>query len=154
MNDLSSSSDPVHANQPQDTVPPAVTAPAIPAVSAGSKEVVGGAVNQGESLRDGTGAEFELPKEVVSAGVRIQPTTIPIPPNIAQLGVKPAGQNIPVAPAASVVLPLTDDQIAAGLHAGLTDSIRWLAEWCIRRLKHLHIALKNVHGASVRVKET
>lgn len=35
----------------------------------------------------------------------------------------------------TVTLPLTDDQIGAGLTAKVTASVRWLAEWCLRLLK-------------------
>jgi hypothetical protein len=122
-----------------------------PVVSSGNKESVGGSIDHAESLQDATGAEFELPKEVSSVGVRIQPTTVAIPQPVAQMGVKPAGQNIPVQTKPAVTLPLNDDQIAAGLHAGITESIRWLATWCVFRLKHMHIALKNIHGKLTRV---
>lgn len=103
-----------------------------------------------EGLQDATGQEFELPKEVSSAGVKMHPTVVSIPPNVAQMGVKPAGQNIPTQTTSSVVLPLSDEQIADGLHKGITDSVRWLAEWCVRRLKQLHIAVITVHGKLVR----
>ena len=35
----------------------------------------------------------------------------------------------------TVTLPLTDDQISAGLTAKLSSSLRWLTEWCLRLLK-------------------
>ncbi len=125
------------------------------AISHGSKETapVSGMPDQREVLSNASGQEFELPKEVQSAGVRIQPTTIPIPPPIAKLGVSASGANIPVQTTSTVVLPLSDDQIAVGLHQEVTNSMRWLAEWCVRRLKFLHITLKNVHGKFIRVKE-
>lgn len=34
-----------------------------------------------------------------------------------------------------VVLPLTKDEVEKGLHHKVIDSIRWLAEWCIRMVK-------------------
>ena len=68
------------------------------------------------------------------------------------MGVKPAGQNIPVQTVPAVVLPLSDEQIAIGLHKGITDSLRWLSEWCVRRLKQMHIAVIRVHGKLVRTK--
>lgn len=34
-----------------------------------------------------------------------------------------------------VVLPLTKDEVEKGLHHKVIDSIRWLAEWCIRMIK-------------------
>lgn len=91
-----------------------------------------------------------LPKEVASAGVTIRPTTIPIPPPAASLGVTPGPSNIPL-PTATVVLPLSDDQIAQGLGKSISTSWRWLAEWCLRRLKQAHVGLQYVKGRLVRV---
>lgn len=99
-------------------------------------------------------AETEgLSKEVTSAGVTIHPTTIPIPPPVAKMGVQPAGANIPM-PTATTVLPITDEQIAEGLGKTIRDSWRWLAEWCVRRLKQVHMGLKSIHGKLVRVQVT
>lgn len=119
-------------------------------VGLGTKEVEPGTQSP-DGAQDATGQEFELPKEVISAGIRAQPTTIPIPQSVAQMGVKPVGGNIPVQTTTTVVLPLTDDQIAVGLHQSITNSWRWLAEWCVRRLRQLHIAVKTIHGKLIRV---
>lgn len=42
----------------------------------------------------------------------------------------------------TVTLPLTDDQIQAGLHHKVFDALRWLAEWCVRQLKKMHKTVK------------
>lgn len=34
-----------------------------------------------------------------------------------------------------VVLPLTKDEMEKGLHHKVVDSLRWLAEWCLRLIK-------------------
>jgi len=83
------------------------------------------------------GKEVEPPKEVVSAGVKTTPTVINLPKPITQMGVKPAGPNITVGTGSTVVLPLTQPQITQGLQKSILDSWRWLAVWCIRRLKQL-----------------
>lgn len=103
-------------------------------------------------LVDAGTQEIELPKEVASVGVTAQPTTVQLPPNVQNLGVQPVGQSGPAGQATTVVLPLTDDQIAQGLHQGITSSFRWLAEWCIRRLKQVHVGLKFIHGKLFRIK--
>ena len=36
-----------------------------------------------------------------------------------------------------VKLPLTVDQVQTGLHHKVWESIRWLAEWCVRQVKML-----------------
>jgi hypothetical protein len=141
MNDLSNSS---------DLNVPTPAQPVISVTPSGNKEAQGGGIEIPESLRDSTGQEFELPKEVAGAGVKVHPTVVAIPPPVSQMGVKPVGQNVPVQTSPTVVLPLTDEQIATGLHQGVADSIRWLSEWCVRRLKHLHIAVKVVHGKLIR----
>lgn len=125
MTDLPNSTD------PQDQTP-------FPATTSGSKEVVGG-MDRPEGLRDATGNEMELSKEVAQAGVRVQSTSVPIPPKVAQMGVKPAGQNIPIQTTSAVVLPISDAQIAAGLRISIVNSLRWLAEWCVKRIKQIRI---------------
>ena len=139
MNDLSSPA-PTAGNIPISTNNPISQSDGQSTVSAtptGNKEVVGGSNNPPEGLRDATGKEVIIPKEVAAAGVKVRPTTIPIPPAVANMGVKPAGMNVPVQTTSTVILPLSDSQIASGLHQSITSSLRWLAEWCIRRLKQV-----------------
>ncbi len=119
-------------------------------VSAGvNKEIERG---RAESPFRPTEQEVEVSPEVVSSGVKVQPTAIPIPPQVSQLGVKPVGENIPTA-APDVNLPLSDDQIVAGLKQGVWSSWRWLSEWCVRKLKQVHTGVKNIHGKLTRVRQ-
>lgn len=87
--------------------------------------------------------ELNLPKEVRAVGVSAHPTIVPIPPAVSQMGVKATGSNVPATQAATIALPLTDDQIAVGLKKSVKVSFRWLAEWCVRKLKQLHSIMKN-----------
>jgi hypothetical protein len=97
------------------------------------------------------GQETPLSNEVAKAGVTIQPTTVTLPPSVQQLGVKAVGQApSSVVAAPSVALPLSDDQIAIGLHQSLMSSWRWLAEWCARQLKFVHITVKQIRGKAIR----
>ena len=89
-----------------------------------------------ESSFGDIGKEMELPKEVTAAGVKVRPTTVSIPPPVKNLGVKVAGSQTPFTPN-TTTLPLSDVQIAEGLHANISNSIRWLAEWCKYNLKKL-----------------
>lgn len=34
-----------------------------------------------------------------------------------------------------VILPMSKDEVEKGLHHKIIDSVRWLAEWCIRMVK-------------------
>ncbi len=83
-----------------------------------------------------TGKVVEMPPEAVGTGVKVHPTSVPIPPKVSQLGAVPVGQT---APPASTTVPLTDDQIAQGLTQSITSSWRWLALWCVRKLKQLRL---------------
>lgn len=98
------------------------------------------------------GQEVEVSPEIASSGVKVQPTTIPIPQPVDKMGVKPVGQNVPGA-APAVALPLSDDQIALGLKQSIWSSWRWLAQWCIRKLKQVHMVLKHIHGRLMRVRQ-
>lgn len=89
------------------------------------------------TVKDVSGAEIELPKEVASAGVKVQPTTVQLPQSVAQMGVTSVGQTTQPQ-ATTVAIPLTDDQIAQGLKQSITSSWRWLAQWCVRKLKQLY----------------
>jgi len=40
-------------------------------------------------------------------------------------------------PNAPVTLPLTEEQLQVALHMKVWQSIRWLAEWCVRQIKML-----------------
>lgn len=109
-------------------------------ISAGKELEPGGAGFEQPGLRDVQGTEIELPKEVAAAGVTQKPTVVQLPQAVTQMGVKPVGQmGLPQAPA--VALPLTDDQIVLGLKQSITSSWRWLAEWCVRKLKQIHRTL-------------
>lgn len=104
------------------------------------------------AVKDVSGQEIALPKEVAAAGVKVHPTSVTLPQPVSQMGVTPTGQTSPP-PTITVVLPLTDDQIVQGLTQSITSSLRWLAEWCVRRLKQIHLELKAIHGKIMRVKQ-
>lgn len=99
------------------------------------------------------GREQELPAEVANAGVALRQDTVFVPPPVAQLGVKAVGPAAPPPQTTTIVLPLTDEQIAQGLHQSIVSSWRWLAEWCLRQLAMVHMTVKSVHGKIVRIKE-
>jgi hypothetical protein len=113
-------------------------------------EKISAPIPEAPTSREGVPETEGLSKEVASAGVSIHPTTIPIPPPVAEMGVKPASANIPM-PTPAVTLPISDDQIARGLGKSIRESLRWLAEWCLRRLKQAHIGLQSIHGRLTRV---
>lgn len=116
------------------------TVPTLPVATTGiGKETESAGFPDGEpGLRDTT-KEMELPKEVEAIGVKTQPTVIPMPQAVREMGVRPAGPNIPVYVPPAITLPLSEYQIAQGLHVSVIDSFRWLAEWCRRKLKQIGI---------------
>ncbi|KKS41846.1 MAG: hypothetical protein UV61_C0001G0072 [Candidatus Gottesmanbacteria bacterium GW2011_GWB1_43_11] len=94
--------------------------------------------------------DIEVSPELVQAGVTKTSETIHLPPDLQQMGVQALGMAQPVTTATTVQLPLTDDQILTGLHAQIMTSLKWLAEWCIRRLKQAHLHIKIIGGKVIR----
>lgn len=149
MNDLP---DPASQGNPKSQIPnPKVDNATVTGIGIGTKEVEpGGALS--EATQGAGSSESMLPKEVTAAGVRVHPTSIPIPQPVAQMGVTPAGKNVPPPPVPAVALPLTDDKIAEGLKQTITSSWLWLAHWCLKKLKQIHLGIQSIHGKTVRVK--
>lgn len=106
------------------------------------KEQEGIHISQGEnSSVQEVGKDIELPKEVSAVGVSVHPTSAVVSQQVQSLGVTVSGNQIPVGNGSSVTLPLTSSQITLGLHQSITSSFRWLAEWCLRKLKQIHKSL-------------
>jgi hypothetical protein len=126
-------------NNLPDTSGKSTNPPASSATIGIGKESEGISISDGETGLQSAGLEMELPKEVSAVGVTQQPTVVPIPPHISQLGVKPTGLNIPVQTSPSVVIPLSDSELAQGLHISVINSFRWLAEWCQKQLKMIKV---------------
>jgi len=141
------------ATTPSPTVstPKSTVAPVVPQGAGVAKEVeaIHVAPVETPSLTE-VGQEAPLPAELSHVGVSLHPTTIEIPKTVAQLGVKSVGLSAPIQAMPTIVLPLSDEKIAEGLHQSITSSWRWLSQWCIRRLKELHIALNAKGGKVVR----
>lgn len=138
-------------NPAQNTNGPKVSA-VVSAPSGKEQERIG--VGSTEVISE-IGREVELPQEVEKAGVEIVKETIELPPDVKKLGVTQTGPSVPavqVAALPQVVLPISDPTVLAGLHMQILSSLRWLAVWCVRKLKRAHIALKNIHGKVVRVR--
>lgn len=111
-------------------------------------------VNSPDTVSEIT-SEVEIPSEVEKAGVVSFKETIELPPDIRKLGVTQIGASVPVQNAPllpQVDLPISDSQVVVGLHAGIGNAFRWLANWCIKKLKKAHVALKVIHGKIIRVK--
>jgi hypothetical protein len=77
--------------------------------------------------------EIEQAQPVPGAGTQVQPVTDDQTGQILVSG--PGGQS-------NVVLPLTADEIRAGLTYKVVDSFRWLAEWCLRLVKMMGKVIK------------
>ncbi len=99
------------------------------------------------------GKETELPAEVAKAGVRMRSDSVVLPKIVERMGVAPLGDSVAIAaPPPTIALPLTDDQIAKGLHQSILSSWRWLAEWCKRQLQQVHLTITSISGKTVRTK--
>lgn len=93
----------------------------------------------------------ELEPELEKAGVQKVQGEVQIPAPVSQMGARQAGPTAPVAGLVAVALPITDDQVFAGLHKNVFDAFRWLAEWSVRRLKMANIMLRKVGGKIIRI---
>lgn len=151
MDTLPQSPQAITSPQPAVSMPKPAVAPVVPQGAGIAKEVevIHASPVETPALTE-VGQEAPLSTELSHVGVSLHPTTIEIPKTVAQLGVKPVGQSAPVQAVQTVVLPLSDEKIAEGLHQSITSSWRWLAQWCVRRLKELHIAFSAKGGKVVR----
>jgi len=131
---------PSDSPQPPSGSVPVATPMTVP-LTPGGKELEGGSLvmNSSELPLVDMGKEIELSKEISAAGVKQQPMHIPVPPPVISMGVKQTASTIPVSTGATIVLPLSQTQIAEGLQKNITSSWRWLAEWCIKRLKQIRL---------------
>lgn len=76
------------------------------------------------------GKEVEGYVEKIEKEAELQQT---VTDDYHQILVGPASSQKP-----QVKIPLTDDQIQAGLHHKVWEAIRWLAVWCLRQIKVIH----------------
>lgn len=78
--------------------------------------------------------EFEPSKEVASWMEKVEGEEIELPQPIedqyGQILLEAARTSKP-----KIVLPISKKKVKKGLHHKVADSIRWLAEWCLRLLK-------------------
>ena len=99
--------------------------------------------------------DLELSPELEKAGLERRSETIHLPQDLQNMGVTAHGPAQPVSQqAATIALPLTDDQIDLALHQKIWSNIRWLGEWCVRQLRKAHFHLKKISGKVVRERDT
>lgn len=134
-------------NTNQSTAPIPPQPPSSQAqVGSMAKEVVLPTVSAEVAHISEVGRETELPPDVKNAGVTLQSDTIELPKPVAHMGVTsvhPANNSLPEP---VISLPLSEDQIALGLHQSLFSSWRWLAQWCTRQLAIAHGTFKIIHS--------
>lgn len=120
--------------------------------STGDKEKEAPRSNASEIVQE-VGKQVEIPSEVEKAGVIHYKESVEIPPDVTKMGLTPTGTNVPVvSQIPQVTLPVSDQIVYQGLHTDFTNAIKWLAVWCMKKLKTAHLALKKVHGKIIRVR--
>lgn len=129
--------------------------PAQVSVHSGGAEAAPATIAPNEDIQP-LQVEVELSQEVVNAGVQQVHETVELPPDLKNLGVttlssNPVSQGTPTLPQVSV--PLSDQQILAGLHAPITSALLWLSAWCMKKLRKAGISLKVDHGKIERIKK-
>jgi hypothetical protein len=78
-------------------------------------------------------SEPEVDKEVESYIEKVEKEIYlskPITDDAGQPLVSPPAPQDP-----QIILPISDDQLNSGLKHKVSDSIRWLSEWCLRLVK-------------------
>lgn len=101
--------------------------------------------------------EPEVSSELREIGIKQREEKIELAPDVRKLGVHASSppSQISLEKQSSLSsktnLPLTDEQIVKGLHVKLTNSLRWLALWCLRQLRRTQTTLKEIHGRVIRV---
>lgn len=128
----------------QDTS--AQSVPVQPASGAAGKEIEPVSAKTETNTLSEIGQEIFLPQEVKRAGVTIKSESIDLPAALAQSGVKAVGSPVHETPGSSITLPLSEEQVANGLHQSISSSFRWLAEWCKRQMIEAHKTLKTIHA--------
>lgn len=130
-----------------------ITTPAVTPVGSLNKEQEALKSTAGEVVQEIV-KDVEISPEVERVGVTaVNRQSIELPPDVKKLGVTPSGPSTPVSTTTTtVVLPISDQQVVAGLHAQIISSLRWLAVWCLKKLQKAHVMLKVIHGKIVRVK--
>ena len=139
-----------------DTAQHTSTPPTVPQQQGGSvgfaKEIETTPINPQPEIPQLTeiGREIELNPNVSAAGESVQRTVIEIPPPLTA-HLKPAGQNTTLGTGETIELPLTDDQILAGLKQPPTSSWKFLALWCKRQLQQIGRVIRTIGGKTVEV---
>ena len=95
--------------------------------------------------------ELELAPEVKEAGVEVKSEEIELPPPLPKMGVIPVGISQPVQPPPGANVPLPDETIVNNTGGSIWASLTWLAQWCLKQLKKVHVQIKKVHGRIVRI---
>ena len=92
-------------------------------------------------------------EEEMKPFVQTRSDIIEIPPDLQKMGLQavtttqfPSWQTIKT--------PLSDDKIITGLHAPITSSLRWLAEFARYILFQAHLGLKSIHVKAIRILRT
>lgn len=131
------------------------TTQTVPSKISGGKEKEALGLTSQEVIQE-VGAEVEIPEEVEKIVKKVG-ETMEIPPDVEKMGVTtvPPAQIVATSTTLpTVTLPISDDKVYQGLHAQITDAVKWLAWWCLKQLKKAHLTLKKIHGKIVRVKES
>lgn len=90
------------------------------------------------------------PDPEVEQYVNVRKETAEVPPDLKKIGVQASTPQHFIG-YQKVQLPISDDEILKGQKKPVTDSLRWLAEFCVYLLKRAHIQLKIAHGKAQRV---
>lgn len=148
---------PVDSAVPADSTPTAVATPVLQAAQSydplnpphvggkpgrGVKELVSSALDARNEIPGvqvvETEQSAEIPPEVESWMEKVDHREVVPPKEIVvadQTSMQPTGHY---AAQPVIVLPTSQQTVKKGMTQGVTESIRWLAEWCFRVIKKFH----------------
>lgn len=107
-------------------------------------------VEKGGTFKITETVEQESP-EGVKQFIQSRPEDVQITSDLQKAGMEKTEKAPRYARKKTIELPIADDIVEKGLHAPITSSLRWLAEWSAYILKKAHLVLKKVHGHVKRV---
>jgi hypothetical protein len=122
------------------------------------QSITGNAGKEGEPIGVGRAASVEVPKPVekpksddVSAYIEEQDKKVHIPQALRAIGVSRGRDESVDLEAEGPQLPLTDEEIAAGLKQPLNTTGRWLSALMLYILQQSHYTIRTVKGHVQRV---
>lgn len=107
--------------------------------------------NHQETIKVQEIVEKELKDNELDRHVEIKPESVKLPSDLKKIGVQNTQASPDFSSYKNITLPLSDEEVMAGLQEPVSTSKRWISEFAKWLLMRVHLVLKKVHGKVVRV---